>query len=86
VGTSAALGFPIAVAGTIGYAWAARDLPAVPPGALGYVYLPALIAISIASVLLAPAGARTAHRMDIRPLRRIFAFVLYAIALYFILR
>lgn len=86
VGTSAALGFPIAIAGTIGYAWAARDLPAMPPGTLGFVYIPALLAISAASVILAPLGARTAHRMDIRPLRRIFAFVLYALAAYFILR
>jgi uncharacterized membrane protein YfcA len=86
VGTSAALGFPIALAGTAGYAWAARDLPAMPPGTVGFIYLPALLAISAASVVLAPLGARTAHRMDIRPLRRIFAFVLYALALYFILR
>lgn len=86
VGTSAALGFPIAVAGTIGYAWAARDLPAMPPGTLGFVYVPALLAISAASVLLAPVGARAAHRMDIRALRRVFAGLLYALAVYFILR
>jgi uncharacterized protein len=86
VGTSAALGFPIALAGTIGYAWAGRDLSGLPPGAIGFIYLPALLAISAASVLLAPLGARTAHRMDIRPLRRIFAIVLYALAAYFILR
>jgi uncharacterized membrane protein YfcA len=86
VGTSAALGFPIALAGTVGYAWAGRDLPAMPPGSIGYIYVPGLLAISAASVLLAPLGARTAHRMDIRPLRRLFAVVLYALATYFILR
>lgn len=86
VGTSAALGFPIALAGTIGYAWAGRHLPAMPPGSLGYIYVPGLLAISAASVLLAPLGARTAHRMDIRPLRRLFAVVLYALATYFIVR
>lgn len=86
VGTSAALGFPIAFAGTVGYAWAGRDLPAMPAGSIGYIYLPGLIAISAASVVLAPLGARTAHRMDIRPLRKLFALVLYALAIYFILR
>jgi len=86
VGTSSALGFPIALAGTIGYAWAGRNLPAMPPGSLGFIYLPGLIAISAASVFVAPLGARTAHRMDIRPLRRIFAFVLYALAIYFVVR
>jgi uncharacterized membrane protein YfcA len=58
----------------------------MPEGSLGYIYVPALLAISAASVILAPVGARTAHRMDIRPLRRIFAGVLYALAIYFILR
>ena len=41
---------------------------------------------SLASVLTAPLGARTAHRMDIRPLRRLFALVLYVLAGYFLLR
>jgi uncharacterized membrane protein YfcA len=86
VGTASAIGFPIALAGTVGYAWAGRDLPAMPPGSLGYVYLPALLAISAASVVVAPLGARIAHGMDMRPLRRVFAFVLYSLAAYFILR
>jgi uncharacterized membrane protein YfcA len=86
VGTSSALGFPIAFAGTVGYIWAGQDLPALPPGALGYIYLPGLIVISLASVLTAPLGARTAHAMDIRPLRRLFALVLYVLAAYFLLR
>jgi uncharacterized membrane protein YfcA len=86
VGTSSALGFPIALAGTIGYVWAGRSLPQLPPGAVGYLYLPGLIVISLASMLLAPLGARTAHRMDIAPLKRAFAFVLYGLAAYFLLR
>lgn len=86
VGTSAALGFPIALAGTIGYLWAGLGLEQVPPGSLGYLYLPGLVVISLASIVLAPLGARTAHRMDIRPLRRLFALVLYCLAAYFLLR
>ncbi|MFM8609839.1 MAG: sulfite exporter TauE/SafE family protein [Burkholderiaceae bacterium] len=85
VGTSAALGFPIALAGTIGYIWAGIGLPQMPWGSVGYLYLPALIIISVASVTLAPIGARAAHRMDIKPLKRVFAFVLYALAAYFLL-
>ena len=86
VGTSAALGFPIALAGTVGYIWAGQGLPQMPPGSLGYLYLPGLIVISLASTTMAPLGARTAHRMDIRPLQRVFAFVLYVLAAYFLLR
>jgi uncharacterized membrane protein YfcA len=86
VGTSAALGFPIAVAGTLGYIWAGHGLSQGPPGAFGYLYVPGLVVISIFSMLLAPVGARTAHRMDTRPLRKVFAVVLYCLAAYFILR
>jgi uncharacterized membrane protein YfcA len=86
VGTSAALGFPIALAGTLGYIWAGRGLPQMPPGTIGYLYLPGLVIIAAASMLMAPLGARTAHRMDVKPLRKIFAGVLYCLAAYFLLR
>lgn len=86
VGTSAALGFPIALAGTIGYIYAGLGLPQMPPGSIGYLYLPGLIVISAASMLMAPVGARTAHRMDIQPLKKLFAVVLYCLAAYFLLR
>ena len=86
VGTSSALGFPIALAGTLGYIWAGQDLPQMPPGSLGYLYLPGLVVISMASVITAPLGARTAHGMDIRPLKKVFACVLYLMAAYFLLR
>ena len=86
VGTSAALGFPIAVAGTIGYLLAGQGMPLMPPGTMGYLYLPGLVVISIASIITAPLGARTAHGMDIRPLKKVFATVLYGLAAYFLLR
>jgi uncharacterized membrane protein YfcA len=86
VGTSAALGFPIALAGTLGYVWAGRHLPRMPPGSAGYLYLPGLIVISLASITMAPIGARTAHRMDIQPLKKMFAVVLYILAGYFLFR
>lgn len=86
VATSAALGFPIALAGTLGYIWAGRGLPDMPPGAFGYLYLPGLLVIAATSILTAPLGARTAHRMDIKPLKRAFGVVLYLLAAYFLLR
>jgi uncharacterized membrane protein YfcA len=86
VATSAALGFPIAVAGSIGYLVAGWSLPDMPAGALGYLYWPGFLVLSAASMMTAPVGARLAHRMDVAPLKRVFAFVLYALAAYFILR
>ena len=73
IGTGAALGVPVAMVGTLGYmlsGWRVADLP---PLALGFVYVPALLAIVAGSVLTAPLGARAAHRMPVRTLRRIFA-------------
>jgi uncharacterized membrane protein YfcA len=86
VGTASALGFPIALAGTLGYVLAGRDMPQMPPGSIGYLYLPGLLVISLASMSTAPLGARTAHRMDIRPLKKAFAVVLYVLAAYFLFR
>lgn len=81
IASSAALGFPIAVAGAIGYIVGGWNLPALPAQSLGFVYLPALAGIALGSVLTAPLGARTAHRLPVRPLKRIFALLLYALAL-----
>ena len=86
VGTSSALGFPIALAGTLGYVWAGQDMPNMPAGSIGYLYVPGLVFISLASMVTAPLGARTAHRMDIRPLKRVFAAGLYILAAYFLMR
>lgn len=82
VATSAALGLPIAFASTVGYVIGGWSLPPALPGAFGYLYLPALVLIASMSVLTAPLGARTAHRMDVRRLRRIFAALLYGLAFY----
>ena len=86
VATSAALGFPIALAGTLGYIWAGQDMPNMPPGSVGYLYVPGLLFMALASMSTAPLGARTAHRMDIRPLKRVFAVALYILAAYFLIR
>lgn len=82
VATSAALGFPIALANTVGYVIGGWSQPAVLPGQFGYLYLPALAVIATVSVLMAPVGARVAHAMDVRRLKRVFALVLYTLAAY----
>lgn len=82
VATSAALGFPIALANTAGYLVGGWSLPQVLPGAVGYLYLPALGVIAAASVLFAPLGAKAAHAMNVRQLKRAFAGMLYLLAAY----
>jgi uncharacterized membrane protein YfcA len=82
VATSAALGFPIALANTLGYVLGGWQLQPALPGALGYLYLPALAVIASASVLMAPLGARAAHAMNVQQLKRAFALLLYLLAAY----
>jgi len=81
IGTAAANGFPIAVAGTAGYVLNGLREADLPDGCLGYVYLPALAIIVAASMPLAPLGARFAHRLPVKRLRAVFALMLFALAL-----
>ena len=82
VATSAALGLPIAVAATIGFVVAGFGETGLPPLTIGYVYVPALLAIVAASVISAPIGARAAHRWPVQKLKRAFALLLYVLAAY----
>jgi uncharacterized membrane protein YfcA len=82
VATSAALGFPIAFSGTLSNVYFGWNEAGLPAGSLGFIYVPALLVIAMASVTMAPLGARAAHRMPVAKLKRIFAFVLYGLAAY----
>ncbi|HAY23114.1 sulfite exporter TauE/SafE family protein [Desulfobacca acetoxidans] len=76
IGTSAAIGFPIAIAGTIGYIVNGWQVAGLPDYSWGYVYLPALVGIVAASVLTAPLGVRLAHSLPVDKLKRVFAILL----------
>ena len=80
VGTSAALGFPIAVAGTLGYVLSGWQATGLPEASLGYVYVPALLGVVVMSVATAPLGARLAHRLPVKQLKRTFAGFLALLA------
>ena len=82
VATSAALGFPIAVANVAGYVASGWSVRGLPPGAFGYIWLPALLVVAVCSVLMAPLGARAAHALPVKKLKRVFASVLYVLAAY----
>jgi uncharacterized membrane protein YfcA len=77
IGTSAAIGFPIAAAGAAGYILNGLPVRALPAYSLGFVYLPALAGLVAASIPTAPLGARIAHRLPVARLKKIFAFLLY---------
>lgn len=80
VATSAAVGIPIAAGGTIGFVVAGWQQLALPSYSVGYVYMPALACIIVASVALAPLGAKMAHRLPVKKLKRAFGVLLFAVA------
>ena len=82
VATSAALGFPIAVANSVGYIYSGLQQHDLPPGMFGYIYWPALLLLVAASVVTAPFGAATAHKLPVASLKRVFAYLLFALAAY----
>lgn len=79
IGTAAATGFPIAVAGAIGYVLSGPGQGAGPPDSVGFVHLPAFLGATVASIFAAPIGVRLAHRLPTRPLTTVFALFLYLV-------
>ena len=86
VATSAALGFPIALANATGFAISGQSVQNLPEASFGYIWLPALTVIAICSVMTAPLGAKAAHSMEVGKLRCVFASVLYMLATYMLFK
>jgi uncharacterized protein len=80
IGTSAALGLPIAIAGTAGYIVTGLGKDHLPALSVGYVYLPALVGIVIGTFVTVPWGAKAAHSMPVTRLAKIFAVILFILA------
>jgi uncharacterized membrane protein YfcA len=80
IGTSAALGLPIAIAGTVGFIITGLGKDHLPPFSVGYLYLPALIGIVIGTLVTVPWGAKMAHTMPVSQLKKIFAVILFILA------
>ncbi|MCY1512345.1 Sulfite exporter TauE/SafE [compost metagenome] len=85
VATSAACGLPIAAASALSFMALGWHNPGLPPYSLGFIYLPALVGIAATSMLFARFGARLAHRLSPRLLKRLFALLLLAVGLNFLI-
>jgi len=80
IGTASAIGFPIAAGGTAGYIFVGSRTEGLPDLHIGYVFLPALFWIALATMLTAPLGARAAHSLNVGLLRKLFAGLLIVLA------
>jgi uncharacterized membrane protein YfcA len=86
VGTSSACGLPIALVGALGFMLVGWGLDGLPSGSSGFVYWPAVAAISVTSVASAPLGARLAHRLDQAALKRVFALFIGLLGIWMMVR
>jgi uncharacterized membrane protein YfcA len=81
IGTSAAIGLPISLAGTFGYLINGWDSNINTNYSIGFIYLPAVFLISITSFFTAPYGAKASHNLPVTLLKKIFAFLLILLSL-----
>lgn len=86
IATSAALGFPVALFGALTYMYRGWDVKGLPDGAIGFVFVPALLGIVLTSMPFARLGALMAHRLPEKPLKRLFAAVAMVLGLVFVYR
>ncbi|MEC8859524.1 MAG: sulfite exporter TauE/SafE family protein [Pseudomonadota bacterium] len=81
IGTSAAVGLPIALAGTLGYLINGWSIASLPEQSLGFIYWPAVLVMAVASQLTAPLGVRLAHSLPVATLKKLFAALVLVLAL-----
>ncbi len=79
IGTASGMGAIIAIPGTVGFVLIGLSASGLPAGSIGYVNLPAAIAIIITSVLFAPLGVAAAHKLSARLLRLVFGLYLVVV-------
>ena len=81
IGTSAAIGLPISIAGTLGYLINGWETTSPQNLTFGFLYLPAVLLISASSFFTAPFGARITHRLPVPVLKKIFAVLLITLSI-----
>jgi hypothetical protein len=85
VATSSACGLPIALASALSFMLIGWDNPQLPQWSLGFVYLPAMAGIALTSMFFARFGARLAHKLSPRLLKRLFALLLLVVGVNFLI-
>ena len=81
IGTAAAFGLFISVPAAIGFILSGWSVFGRPFGSLGYVNVLGFALITAAAWPMVPAGAKLAHKLDAKLLRRVFGICLALVAL-----
>lgn len=81
IGTSAAIGFPLSIAGTFGYIISGWQNTDIANFIVGYVNLKAVFFTTITSFLFAPLGVKIVHHIKSSIVRKIFGVFLFALSI-----
>jgi uncharacterized membrane protein YfcA len=81
IATSAALGFAISIAGTLGYLINGIKAEGMTADTWGYIYLPAVLLVAIPSYFTAPQGAKLTQKLPVKTLKKIFGVLLVILSL-----
>ena len=81
VGTSASVGFMIALPGAIGFVVSGWENPNLPEFSFGFIHWLAALCICLMTVILAPLGAAISHQLNTKKLKQIFGIFLFVVAL-----
>lgn len=84
VATAAACGLPIALTGAVGNIFTGWEHADLPEWTTGFVYWPAVLGIALTSVPFAKVGAKLAHKLDAKLLKRGFALLLLIVGVKFL--
>ncbi len=84
VGTSAACGLPIAIAGALGYMVFGAQAQINVPNTIGFVHIYAFLGIASMSFFTAKLGAKVAHILSPEILKKCFSVLLFVVGLYFL--
>jgi uncharacterized protein len=82
IATASGIGTLIAVPTAIGFAIIGFGRAGLPWGSIGYINIPAALAISSMTILTAPLGVAAAHNLPATPLKRVFGAYLVVISLF----
>jgi uncharacterized protein len=86
VGTSAACGLPIAIAGAVGFIFFGIKEHVNVPNTIGFVHIYAFLGISTMSFFTAKLGSKAAHALSPIALKKYFAVLLFTLGCFFLLK
>ena len=81
IGTAAACGAPIAIAGAVGYMYFGKDHLGLPHMTSGFIFWPAVLGIACASIITAKIGASISHSIPERTLKILFGVFLMLVGI-----